>query len=163
MSTPFSGPGRRTRRTRCTKSTPGTARGQRFGSGVDRTPMPGEGGPWVQVDLAEVSLPVAVEDIVAALWLAAETGDLNPADLGPGESFQDMAQAVVLYLLVNDHAGILTARHQLAGLAPGTQLHDLAEQLRGYAAELFLPPALDVDIPDNLGDLGDGFEKGDTR
>lgn len=70
----------------------------------------------------------------------------------------------VLYLLMNDHAGILAARHRLAGLAPGTQLHALAGQVRAYAAQLFLPP-LDVDIPDHLpddfGDLGDVGPGGD--
>jgi hypothetical protein len=125
--------------------------------------MPGDGGDWVQVDLVDASLPVSVADIVAALWVAAERDELNPADIrvGPGsESFTDVVRAVVLYMLVNDHAGILAARQQIAALAPGTHLHGLADQMRAYAAELFLPP-LDVDIPDHVpDDLGD-FDGGD--
>jgi hypothetical protein len=129
--------------------------------------MPDDGGDWVQLDIVDASLPVSVADIVAALWVAAERDELNPVDaLGPDrESFTDVARAVVLYLLVNDHAGILAARQQIAELRPGSLLHRLAEEMRGYTAELFLPP-LDVDVPDHVpegldGGLGGCGEGGD--
>src|SRR5262245_45591006 len=175
MSASWFVPRRKGRRTCCTRSTLGTSPvhgGSERGSFVSlsdripgRTPVPGVGGEWVQVDIVDASLLMSVADIVAALWVAAERDELNPADaLGPdGESFTDLARAVVLYLLMNDHAGILAARDRIAALVPGTQLHGLVEQIRAYAAELFLPP-LDVHIPDTVpddfGDLGDDFGRG---
>jgi len=126
-------------------------------SGSDRTPRRNrvldEGARWVQVVIVDASLPVLVEDLVAALWVAAETGDLDPADItGPdAESFADEVRAVVLYLVMNEHAGILAARDRLAALAPGTQLHALADQMRAYATDLFLTP-LGVEVPDTIPD-----------
>jgi hypothetical protein len=156
------------RRSRCTRSTIDNGPVQRgfeqgsLTSRVDRTPartpVPGDGGVWVQVDVIDASMPVAVENIVAALWVAAERGELDARDVtGPdAESFAELARPVVLYLLMNDHAGILAARERMAALEPGSQLHRLADQIRAYAAELFLPP-LDVDIPDTIpDDFGSG-------
>lgn len=117
-------------------------------SGVGRTPVPGEGGLWVQVDLVAVSLPVALEDIVAALWLAAERGELAPADVaGLGESFAEVARPVVLYLLCNDHKGILAARQGIAALTPGSPLASLVDRIRVCATDLFMNP---LDIPHEL-------------
>jgi hypothetical protein len=118
--------------------------------GTPRTPVPGDGdGLWVQVDLVDASLPVALQDIVAALWLAAERGELDPGDdvAGPGAAFADVARPVVLYLLMNDHAGILAARRRIAALTPGSPLAGLVERIRVCATDLFMNP---LDIPDEF-------------
>lgn len=103
----------------------------------------------VQVHIDQASVPVPVDDLVAALWIAAEHGDLDPGRVRPGgDTAEELARAVVLYLLLTDHAGIVAARHQLATLPPGGHLAELADQARIYAAALFTTPDPDWDLPE---------------
>lgn len=113
------------------------------------TPAAGSGpARSVQLHIDQTSVPVDVDDLVAALWVAAETGDLDPARVQSDDEADDLARAVVLYLLLTHHADIVDARRQLAAVPPGTPWADIVDNTRRYAIDLFT-------TPDPGWDLGD--------
>jgi len=109
----------------------------------------------VQLHIHQASVDVEVEDLVACLWVAAQSGALDPDRVESAEEAVDLVRATVLYLLLTQHAGIVAARHHMAKVRPGDPLWPVMDQVRQYAATLFTTPDPRWDLTDQC--LGGGL------
>lgn len=106
------------------------------------------GNGKVQLHIHQASVPVEVEDLVACLWVSAQSGALDPHRVESTEEATDLVRATVLYLLLTQHAHIVAARHQMAKIRPTDLLWPVLEQVRHYAATLFTTPDPCWDLTD---------------